>query len=518
MAGVIDGRTLQGPTFSTPFGTNVGLSTGSFRGNVGDFTSANVSPGSFLGNPLSGLSPGTGGSVFGPMNSQPGLPGGSFQPTNTFGQPINQGGQQGGGKKKDNPPDADERGTQIKRRAKKERAKELLKPPKPDNRVKSVTSNEPSQYMGIKDMAQEGGSGSNAADSFLSDDLEKVLQGMIQNVASQMPAMQQVMNMVSDGNFNQLLGNLPSALQSLLPVGTIAGAGLGTEQMGNSISVQQLMQLASGNPDMMAAIQSIVGSSGGASGIQGIANMNQVGLPQNITADLARSLFNPSQLASLLPGNLQNLLPQVAPLIQNGAGNTMDAIANAAPQQVPQSNEPGGGNGNKNCKTNDPLNDGKVNENTRAIDYTQMLSKNFSLHDLTIGSGVEGGKNMLNGDDIPKIVKNLSGLSTNVLEPLRDKYPGFSILSGWRQEGEGHKDGKAVDVAWGVGPAKMAEIAEYVQKSIPAAQVKIMNQKIHWLHITYEEGKCGAQGSTQTPDGQSTSALVDYYSNNHKFI
>lgn len=427
-----------------------------------------------------------------------------------------------GGKKKDNPPDSQARKEEIKKRSKKEKDEKLLKPPKPGERVKSVTSEDPSKYLGIKEMEKEGqSSGGNIADSFLTDDISRALQGMVQNMASQIPAMQQIMSMIPNEIFNQFLSNLPAELQSLLPVGTIAGAGFGNESMGNSINVQDLMKLVSGNPEMMNALQSLFNGGEGAAALnalQGIMNSNNVGMPQNIPADLARSLFNPTQLMSLLPGNLQNLIPMIAPLISTGAENLMSSIANAAPQQVPSSNEPGGGNGNQGCKTVDPMNDGKVNENTRSIDYSQMLSQNFSLHSLTIGSGIEPGKNMLNGDDIPKVVKNLSGLAENVLEPLRMQYPGFTILSGWRQEGDGHKDGKAVDVSWGVSPSKLTEIASYVQANIPAAEVKMIQQKIGWLHLTYDEGKCGAKATSLTPDGMAPSALIDYYSNNHKFF
>lgn len=232
------------------------------------------------------------------------------------------------------------------------------------------------------------------------------------------------------------------------------------------------------------------------------------GLGQFLPADVAKNLFSPNQLQNMLPGNLQNIIPQVAPIFSQGFENAISSIANAAPQMSPNSNQPGGGNGGSGCKHADPSNEGKSVKDTRYIDYTEKLSETFSIFHLTTGSGVAAGRYPLEGNNVDKIVKNLSGLAENVLEPLKSNYPGFTVMSGYRDEGD-HKEGKCVDVGWSCSPAKLQEIASWIQKSLPVKEVQMNWQKIGWLHIKYEQGGCGSSAQTNNPSGGVTSGLVN---------
>jgi hypothetical protein len=606
MAVVIDGQTLQNQvTFQPTYpGHYLGPPTGSFRGNVGDFTPIVTNPATtvFNGNSFATLT----SDKLGVPNTQSAKKSEEQQPGRRAEGPTEE--------------DSDHIGKRSNDEAKKN--KKLLQPKKPYKRVKSKTKNDAPKYLGIKDMAKEGQGGANDAGAFLTEDIGRALQGLVQNMSTQIPGMQQLLSMIPNEVFQQFLSNLPPELQSLLPVGTLAGAGFGLENLAKSVSLNGLLQMAAGgalgpeanqllrtiipgvnlanavtqlgntpfqavygqalgmpnsaasnaasvlsNVQQLAGIASSMGipvniaslNQAYVIGMQGLglaqsipATLNNMsigtalntamglansagipllpniggtgfnsallaGLPQNISADLARAMFNPMQLMNMLPANLQNLIPMIAPILANGAENFMQSIANAAPQMAPNSDQPGGGNGDKGCQHVDPLNDGKTNEDTRYIDYTQMLSKNYSLYGLTLGSGVESGKNMIHGDKIAEKVKNLSALSENVLEPLRKKYPAFTIISGWREEGEGHKDGKAVDVAWVGDPGRLLEISNYIQKTIPAAEVQMNKQKIGWLHIKYDKDKCGSKASTQTPGGQQADGIVEFFKSSGLF-
>ena len=227
------------------------------------------------------------------------------------------------------------------------------------------------------------------------------------------------------------------------------------------------------------------------------------GLSQFIPPQLAQNLLNVNQLANLLPGNLQNLIPQIAPVLQGAAPNLIQQIANAAPDRIPGSTQAGGNNGSGGCKIQEPLNDGKNSKGIRAINYAQPVSADFDLFQLSTGSGISPGSNRIHkgqgGGDVDEIIKNLSSVAVNVLEPLRDAFPHMTILSGYRESGE-HAKGKTVDVAWNVPPTQLMEIANWARQNLPVT-VKMVQQKTNWLELKFEESCKGGAASTAGASG-----------------
>lgn len=485
------------PGSSFASGSSLPPSASSFDsvGGVGSFSSANVSNSnsayqdSFSGN----------------SGNQ-----GQAQADSTASQSSSSGGGDNTGK---NPG----RASSTRRRMRREDNKDSsLREPQPaDNRIKAATSDDADMFLGLSDLSKEGQSGNNDGGSFLIDSIPPALNGVIQNFSPSMAGMQSLLGQIPDSLLGQFIGNLPPSLQSLLPAGMLPGV-----TGGNTINLSTLQGLASqagiSQNTLSGLLGSTVGSSaGGAGNLPNLANGFQSsaisGLAQSIPSNIAQSLFNPSQLTSMLPANLQNLIPLVSPIFANGAENFTSAVANAAPQMAPNSDQSSGGQGNSGCNHVDPSNDGKNNTNTRYIDYTQMLSQNFSLGQLTLLSGVAPGRYPLNGKNLDKITKSLSGVAENVLEPLKTQYGAFTIVGGWRDEGE-HKDGTVVDLSWACSQAKLMEIAQYVQNSLPVKEVQ-MNQgkgNVGWLHIKYDNGSCGASAQTNSPAGGQTSGLVDW--------
>lgn len=324
------------------------------------------------------------------------------------------------------------------------------------------------------------------------------------------------------------IANALSSVQQIAGVASNSGIPISANTLNQAFSValqasglaQQIPANISGlaggitNNPLGSVLNAVMGGMGGTIPVlpsimsSGFNSAMLSGLGQSLPADIAKNLFSPNQLQNMLPGNLQNIIPQVAPIFSQGFENAISSIANAAPQMSPNSNQPGGGNGGSGCKHADPSNDGKKCKDLRHIDYTDMLSETFSIFHLTTGSGVAAGRYPLQGDDVDKIVKNLSGLAENVLEPLKANYPGFTVMSGYRDEGE-HKEGKCVDVGWSCSPAKLQEIASWIQKSLPVKEVQLNWQKIGWLHIKYEQGGCGSSAQTNNPNGGVTSGLVN---------
>jgi hypothetical protein len=125
------------------------------------------------------------------------------------------------------------------------------------------------------------------------------------------------------------------------------------------------------------------------------------------------------------------------------------------------------------------------------------LSDNYHLRDIfkdgrTVANLIpyrRNGKTIFTSWDI---VQNYRCLFLNIVEPLREKYPGFNINSGFRETDTAHGYA-AVDLQW---PnyqdkqTKMLEIARYVATTLPHDQILLEKQsassRTAWLHIGYK--------------------------------
>jgi hypothetical protein len=124
------------------------------------------------------------------------------------------------------------------------------------------------------------------------------------------------------------------------------------------------------------------------------------------------------------------------------------------------------------------------------VDYeTVVLSPNFTLAHLTTKTLLQKTKLLVqNGKDKNAMAGNLQALAINVLEPLRVKYPGFRINSGFRP-GSGssqHKLGMAADLQFpGKTNKECLEIANWCIQNLPVDQVILEHGNGIWIHVSH---------------------------------
>lgn len=91
-----------------------------------------------------------------------------------------------------------------------------------------------------------------------------------------------------------------------------------------------------------------------------------------------------------------------------------------------------------------------------------------------------------------EIIQNYRCLCLNILEPLREKYPGFRINSGFRPNTESAHRYSAVDIQWPKHQAnkqKMIEIANFVASKLPKCDqilLETANGDTAWLHVGWK--------------------------------
>lgn len=126
------------------------------------------------------------------------------------------------------------------------------------------------------------------------------------------------------------------------------------------------------------------------------------------------------------------------------------------------------------------------------LNYDQNLTENFTIRDLSVGAHFPHRIAAQNGLSVQDIVCNLQAVAVNLLEPLREKYPGFRINSGFRR-GEGttsqHNRGQAVDLQWpGLAPSGYNGIAVWCIANLPFDQFIFEHGNSIWIHMSYNRG------------------------------
>lgn len=134
------------------------------------------------------------------------------------------------------------------------------------------------------------------------------------------------------------------------------------------------------------------------------------------------------------------------------------------------------------CKLIDPNN----------IDYDMQLSPNFRLRQLSINAVYQHTIKAQRGLSVQDIICNLQALAENVLEPLRAKYPGFRINSGFRtmQNGKSqHETGQAADCQFpNATNQQVWEMAQWVKDNLDYDQFIFEHGNKIWLHLSYNRG------------------------------
>ena len=121
------------------------------------------------------------------------------------------------------------------------------------------------------------------------------------------------------------------------------------------------------------------------------------------------------------------------------------------------------------------------------FNYNQNLTPNFTIGDFSIGAHFKHGIKAQNGLSLTEILCNLQALAVNIVEPLRVRFPGFRINSGFRSADRlQHGQGQAVDLQYPSLPAaRYNEIAVWCIANLPFDQLIFEHGNSIWIHISY---------------------------------
>lgn len=152
------------------------------------------------------------------------------------------------------------------------------------------------------------------------------------------------------------------------------------------------------------------------------------------------------------------------------------------------------------------------------VDYSMKLSANYTLGDLSTKAVLFHSIKAQHGLSVSEIVANLKAVAVNILEPLKAKYPGFKVNSGFRTSTGGksqHERGEAVDIQFpGAPAAKYSEVAKWAAANLPYDQMIFEHGKSIWLHFsTKRTGGLRKMKLTYYPrkSPQYQAGLTNYY-------
>jgi len=135
-------------------------------------------------------------------------------------------------------------------------------------------------------------------------------------------------------------------------------------------------------------------------------------------------------------------------------------------------------------------------------DYAARISKYYTLANLSIRAIFPHKIQAQHGLTEGEIACNLANLANRALDPIRDKYPGFNVNSGFRkQKGRSdHETGCAVDIQWpGVPMSELRNRCEWVRDNVPGCYQIIFERPAGmggtgWMHVAFRDGKPAPAG------------------------
>jgi uncharacterized Zn-binding protein involved in type VI secretion len=132
--------------------------------------------------------------------------------------------------------------------------------------------------------------------------------------------------------------------------------------------------------------------------------------------------------------------------------------------------------------------------------YNARISRHYTLANLSIRAifphRIQAQHGLTEGD----IACNLANLATRVLDPVRDRFPGFNVNSGFRQakNRSDHETGCAVDIQWpGLRMTELLARCVWVRDNIPGCYQIIFERPrgmsgSGWMHVAYRTGQRAA--------------------------
>jgi uncharacterized protein YcbK (DUF882 family) len=129
---------------------------------------------------------------------------------------------------------------------------------------------------------------------------------------------------------------------------------------------------------------------------------------------------------------------------------------------------------------------------SNGINYGMKISDNFTLKEVM----VKGKLRAYGGFSKADMIANMRCLAVNCLDPIKAKYPGMYLTSGFRDyipEGGSttsqHMLGQAADMKFnGHSKAEYFEIVKWIAKNVPYDQLLLeyLPSGGHWIHISFK--------------------------------
>lgn len=234
------------------------------------------------------------------------------------------------------------------------------------------------------------------------------------------------------------------------------------------------------------------------------------GLSQNLSPGLAETLIPPNQLISLLPGNLQAQIPGISPRI---SGRSPYIQNNVGARRSAAQDTSGPVETNPNIKAKDAM---VTSAGAADVNYGMKISTNYTLGDFCITPVITPNRKIRAWDEgglsVDQIIENLSWLAVNLIEPIREKFPGFTLNGGYDYPGaevgskragkSRHFYGSAMDLQWR-GDMRDYNVnkdrAVWISKNLPirACILEAAGRGI-WIHVDGRKIKEGTYIATHS--------------------
>lgn len=186
-------------------------------------------------------------------------------------------------------------------------------------------------------------------------------------------------------------------------------------------------------------------------------------------------------------------------------------LSKATPPPPPQSNTPQEVDGTNNLE-------GKTVQCVDEVNYEEQFTNDVRLRNLCLDCTFPHKLKAQRGLSIEDIVCNLKAVATNLVQPIKQKYPNVQINSGFRGTPSipggvsQHEKGEAIDVQFtGVTPLGYLEITKWIINNCAFDQIIFEHGKSIWLHISYKRSGNNRKKKLTMINGRYENGIKCYY-------
>jgi hypothetical protein len=188
---------------------------------------------------------------------------------------------------------------------------------------------------------------------------------------------------------------------------------------------------------------------------------------------------------------------------------------------LPRDNPPYQTTGGESLENESPTStkEGEPVKCSTGIGYDTLISPNFRLRDLSIGTTFPHKIKAQVGLTQDDIICNLKYVAINILEPLKAQYPNIKINSAFRgtpslPDGNvsQHQKGEAVDIQIpGISPKQYLPVANWIKANLPFDQMIFEHGNSIWLHLSCKRSGNQRKKLTTMINGNYEFGIKCYY-------